>query len=205
MHTSMKPTLRVLSGEQLGRQAVSAKLPTLESQPFRPGEVPQLLVVDLDQALAERLQEEAAELGLPRELWLRVAVEVSRLLRRAAELLGVLPNEVVRHVESRSQAPTLTTMEAARFDAYAKQIREGARPRRPRVPVSRLSIPIPENMVTAWSIDAAAEALTLQEFVNARALEAPRAAASWEALSAERGQSLGEWIFEALVGLTKPR
>jgi hypothetical protein len=205
MHTSMKPTLRVLSGDQLGREAVFASLPTLESQPFRPGEVPQLLVVDLDEPLSERLEEEAAELGLPRELWLRVAVEASRLLRHAAHLLGVEPSDVIRRVEERTQPRNLTTMEAARYDAYAKQVREGSGSSGRRAPVSRLSIPIPESMVTAWSIDAAAETLTLEEFVNERALEAPEAAMSWEALSAERGQSLGEWMFEALLEPTRPR
>lgn len=204
MHTSMKPKLHVLSGDQLGREAALALLPTLESQPFRPGEVPQLLVVDLDDALSERLEEVAADLGLPRELWLRVAVEASRLLRRAAHL-GVEPDEVIRHVEERRRAPNLTTMEAARYGAYARRIREGNGSGRRRAQVSRLSIPIPESMVTAWSIDAAAEGLTLDEFVNARALEAPTVAASWEASSAERGQSLGEWMFEALVGLTGRR
>jgi hypothetical protein len=194
----MKP-LRVLSGGQLGREAVFASLPTLESQPFRPGEVPQLLVVDLDYAVSQRLEEEAADLGLPRELWLRVAVEASRLVRRAAHLLGVEAGEVMRHVEKRKQALNVTTMEAARHDAYAKQIRESKGSVRRRARVSRLSLPIPESMITAWSIDAAADGLTLDEFVNARALDAPAVAISWEASSAQRGQSLGEWVFEALV------
>jgi hypothetical protein len=194
----MKP-LRVLSGGQLGREAVFASLPTLESQPFRPGEVPQLLVVDLDDAVSQRLEEEAADLGLPRELWLRVAVEASRLVRRAAHLLGVEAGEVMRHVEKRKQALNVTTMEAARHDAYAKQIRESNGSVRRRARVSRLSLPIPESMITAWSIDAAADGLTLDEFVNARALDAPAGAISWEASSAQRGQSLGEWVFEALV------
>jgi hypothetical protein len=205
MQNSMKPNLRALPGDQLGREAVLASLPTLESQPFRPGEVPRLLVVDLDRVVSERLDAEAADLGLPRELWLRIAVEASRLLRRAAHLLGVARNEVIRYVEERSRALNLTTMEAARYDAYAKQIRQGRGSGRRRAPVSRLSIPIPESMVTAWSIDAAADSQTLEEFVNARALDAPAGAASWEAASAERGQSLGEWMFELLVGLTPRR
>jgi hypothetical protein len=117
----------------------------------------------------------------------------------------VEPSEVIRQVDERRQAPNVTTMAAARHAAYAKQIREASGSVRRRALVTRLSIPIAESMATAWSIDAAADALTLERFVNARALEAPAVATVWEASSAERGQSLGEWMFEALLAPTGRR
>jgi len=53
--------------------------PSLTSAPFRPGELPLTAWVPLDHATRRLVSERAREAALPTELWVRIAVEASRL------------------------------------------------------------------------------------------------------------------------------
>ena len=60
-------------------------------------------------------------------------------------------------------------------------------------------------MLAAWSIDAARSGETLAEYVSVRALRAPKNTVAFEAAAAERGNSIGEWIYAAMIAAITAR
>src|SRR4051794_26943186 len=79
--------LGLVKGDALTRAATS-DLASLAAQPFRPGEMPTPVMVQLEDMAAAIAAREASRRRLPAELWVRLAVEAGRHVRDAADAFG---------------------------------------------------------------------------------------------------------------------
>jgi hypothetical protein len=197
-------TLQLVDGEGLARSAGVARVPSLEAQPFRPGELPESVVVELSAEAAQRAEAEAAA-GVPAELWLRIATETARHVDAVAVTVRLDPTEVfVLLADAAATSDSPVPIEARRHRAYAAYLRK-PRARRRRPARLRFELALPDQMLAGWSIDAARLGETLAEYVSVRAVRAPDDAVALEAAAAERGYSLGEWIYAAVVAAITAR
>jgi hypothetical protein len=201
----MATRLTVLRGEALAAETTFARVPSLESQPFRPGELPESVLIELG-PMATVAEERAARAGIPTELWLRLGVEAVRHIDLLAELLNVERREVVAALDAGADVwSAVAPLETRRQRAYAQHLR-AASPR----PASRpartpYSLAIPDMIVSAWSVAATTAGETISEYVAARVDDAPDGLARWEAAAAELGRSLGEWIYVEGLRSLRPR
>lgn len=192
----MATRLRLLHGEELGRGLDPVRIPSLAAQPFRPGELPDVVQVDFPPNLAQLAQQKAAAAGIPTELWIRIAAEAERHLRTAADLLDLSGSQVADHLDAVASEPlgALAPVSAHRQRAYAKLLRSGqAGPTPP--PRNRFTLRLPDQMLAAWTLLASRNSKSTSDFVADLLPTAPRHAVRWEAASAEGGQQLGEWIY----------
>src|SRR5436305_6444488 len=96
--TGGKPRLRLLTNTE-PTAAPPPIGPFLASTPFRPGELPVTAWVPLDHATRVLVWRRAKEAALPTELWVRIAVESSRLSSEISSLTGRPRCEVVRQLD----------------------------------------------------------------------------------------------------------
>jgi hypothetical protein len=196
-------SLTVIAGGGLGRTAAAVQVPSLDAQPFRPGELPELLVLELSDEGAASAEEAAAKAGVPIELWVRVAVEVARHIRAIGESVAIaadLVAEALATAASDTSRDRVSAVDGRRQRAYAASLR-GAGPRTPhRRRSRRLSLLVPDQTIAAWGMDAATAGVTLPTYVSsAVAASATLDVIALEAASAERAMTLGEWIYAAVL------
>jgi hypothetical protein len=208
MQRNMKASrLMLVHGEELSRTRELTQIPSLASQPFRPGEMPEAVLLELPESVAGVVAVEANTSGLPPELFVRIAVESTRHLRNIARVLAVTVVEaagiVERGIEDQDSGPAV--VEARRQQAYAKRVRAATIGRGARAVIERITVLLPDAMLAGWAVDAAAECVPLDEFIFGCIREAPSAAVTWEAAAAARGLSLGEAMYAATLANFRPR
>lgn len=197
--------LLLVHGEALAGEASSARVPSLDAQPFRPGELPESVLVELG-AAARLVEDRAAHAGIPAGLWLRLGVEAVRHVEELAEALDLPPTGVLEALDSALEdVPSLAPLEARRQRAYAQQLRAANSSGSRRPHMSRYSLAIPDYMVAAWSIAAAEAAMAISTYVATIVKRVPPRVAEWEAAAAERGQPLAEWIYAVGLRALKER
>lgn len=197
--------LTVRRGEALAAKTASARVPSLASQPFRPGELPEFVLVELG-PMAAVAEERAAQDGIPTELWLRLAVEAARHIHLLAELLNVERTEVAAALNAEVDVRSaVAPLETRRQRGYAQHLRAASSRPAARPGRTRYSLAIPDTILSAWSIAAATAGETISEYVAARVDAAPDGLSRWEAAAAERGQPLSEWIYVAGLRSLRPR
>lgn len=197
--------LRVVTGEGLLRDAPVLRVPTLEAQPVRPGEMPEVLLVELGAEAAARTASEVERTGVPTPLWLRLAVEAARHVFAAAARGGISPEQIIGSLDEAAagSAGSVRAVQSRRHCEYARLLRTASSRRRDWVMPSRyVEVAAPDALLTAWALEAAQVAVDLSEFVSARVVEAPLECVTWEAAAAEEGRSLAEWIYAQTLALT---
>ena len=166
--------------------------------PFRPGELPIVSWVPLSPKTRKLVKNAADAAALPVELWVRIAVEASRLVSELSELSGlaepavcsVLNNAAEMEWSRRERATQ--DLAALTLACYADELRQT----HPRVDVeSELALRLPEEMNASWSIAAAGTRLSYASWVALRLASAPCDCVQWEIAAAQSCRSLGEWVY----------
>lgn len=200
------PHLSLLAGDRLLHEAAALAVPSLEAQPARPGEMPECLFVVLDIAAAHKTAKEVARTGIPVPLWLRLAVEGARHVAAVAATLVINRTRLEVGLDGAAEkgagAPEL--LYSRRQLEYARLLRTAAiHSGRQRALVGRrVEVAAPDQILTAWALDAAGAGVGLDEVVSEYVLEAPTDIVKWEAAAAESGRGLGEWIYAGALALT---
>jgi hypothetical protein len=199
-----RPQLRVLRGEELLRDAPPLRVPSLTAQPGRPGEMPESVFVELARNAVQRAVRSAAVAEIPLALWLRAAVEASRQLGRVAAALGCPRDIVAADLREAAAAlpQNLNVLRCRRQLDYAAQIRAGNRTAGSDA-AGRVEILAPDQLLAAWSLDAAEAGEGLADFVTRHVLQAPAEPELWEAAAAEAMMSLGEWVYSRALAATR--
>jgi hypothetical protein len=197
--------LRLVEGEALTRPA-SSSLPTLASQPFRPGEMPIVWRLDLPDPVARDVARSASKLRIPVVLWVRLATEAARHVEDVAQALGLGPDEISHWLDQAAQSRRRhpTTLAARHLAAYAGYLRDGDPSLPPPSAETGLHLLVPDALVAAWSLDASRSGADLTSWVVERITNAPDSAVAWEAAAADAGATLGEWIWREAVSVRAP-
>jgi hypothetical protein len=141
----------------------------------------------------------AAGAQLPIEIWVRIAVEASRLVFEIADLSGRLEEEVqelLGHVASQNHHLSTSHLAASGLERYAEELgnqHEGG-------PLdAELSLRLPEEMNAAWSHAAAKARLSYSDWFSERLTATPPQCVQWEITAARNCQSLGEWSYASFL------
>jgi predicted transcriptional regulator len=133
--------------------------------------------------------------AIPVELWVRIAVEASRLVSEIAGLLGQ-PEAEVRSLlscvaESDVEAGT-DALAGLALVRYAEELRH----EHPRCEVMReLPMRLPEEMNATWRRAAAQQHSTYATWIATQLAVAPGDCVEWEIAAARNCKSLGEWAY----------
>lgn len=191
--------MEVMEGLGDGPSTACRVIPALRAAPFRPGEMPVIVMLNLHREARGRIVGLASRSSLPVELVLRVAVEAARHLAHAARLLGVRAG-VLENVldDAASHRNVIVPIHGARLAAYAEAIRGAASLQAGhREPPLGKSVRLPETVWTGWCREAACAGTKPDDWVSDMLIEAPAGSAVWEAAAAEAGLSQGEWIWKS--------
>ena len=199
-HPLTHTDLSLVEGGALARPAKN-RVPSLASQPFRPGELPAIVPIEVDSAVRSTAAQAAVARRLPIELWIRLAVDGWRHANYAAAATDVSLDQLADWCDQRAagadQPPLVVT--GRLHQAYARLIDEGDATATPRRATSRIHLLLPDVVLSGWSVGAAAAGVDLSTYVSRALEQAPDGVASWEAAAAARGLSLGEWIWQSTV------
>jgi hypothetical protein len=178
----------------LGPVALEA---TLSSAPFRPGELPVITWIAFDRASQERVEEGATAARVPAELWLRLAVESSRLAEEIATRCGRARLWIVDVLDSAAASAEHTIDDELRTDGL---VRYAALLRRPhpigQIP-GRMPARLPEEMAGGWRRAATHAGVTFERWLGERLERAPSRCVEWEIAAADSCQTLAEWTYAA--------
>lgn len=196
----MTQRLRIVEGTTAAEVPV-ARAPDLASRPFRPGELPRRLVLELDGAARRRAEWAAAATGVPLGLWVRVAVEASRHVMAASAISGIATGSIISAVTKRAtttSAPPNVCVEARELGGYARAL-ECAAARSPDIASASVGVDVNDECAVSWTAAATAAGRTVDAWVAEMLGGAPDEAIAWEAAAARAGATLGEFVYaEAL-------
>ncbi len=171
---------------------------SLRRSPFRPGELPVRLAVDLEPDTRASAIERALAAGVPVSLWIRVSVEASRVASAIGQIDGVTAAAVLMAIEDVRRAdedPAALDVHARRLRAYARAL--GHQPDRATPPDGAVSVLLPDEMAACWRTSAAARGTDVSAWASQRLVEASADAVAWERAAALRCLSLAEWCYAA--------
>jgi hypothetical protein len=188
------PRLRLLSTSEAALPPTAPTAPSLTAAPFRPGELPITAWVPLDSVTRDLAWERAGAAALPTELWVRIAVEASRLASEISSLTARLRQEVIAQLDleaSRSECE-MPTLSASELRHYAVELRRS----HPTSEASEvLALRLPEEMSGAWNAAAIKGRLEMPHWIASALEKAPSECVAWEAAAAATCRSLGEWAY----------
>ncbi len=195
--------LRLVPRAMSGLPLSSVARISLAAAPFRPGELPTISWLVLDTNSRAFIAASASHARLPVELWVRIAVEASRLLEEVASRTNRTQDWVTAtldHAASRQAHANTRHLATASLDRYADNL-EAAHPSG-GLPHT-LPLRLPEEMSGAWVRDAVRHRESLPSWISTRLQSVPTGCVRWEAASARACQSLGEWAYaSSLLALT---
>lgn len=200
-----RSTLRVVNGEGLLRRAEPARLASLEAVPTRPGEAPRSVVADLEAGAAVAVRLGARASGLPAGVWLRLAVEASRIRIEVAAALHLKMEEIMRCLNEAAgvavgQLHVRGRINESSLQMYARSLVRSDCGRSHTIPhTGRIEIGVSERELSAWRSDAARSGVTLGEFIASGARDAPELCVSWEAAAAAEGRTVAEWAYRTVA------
>jgi hypothetical protein len=170
----------------------------LWSAPFRPGELPAPLRLELPDDLLEKAAGAAAKVSVPLGLWLRLTTEAARGREAVAAALNVAPEDVEAVLDEAARdsgVPGLSELER-----YAAGLSSPVAGAPPRSPASRqVEILVSLEIQLAWRLTAKAQGLELNQWVARSVAGASGEILRWEASAAARGMALGEWCYAAFL------
>lgn len=188
-----KPRLRLLTNTE-PTPAPPPIRPFLASAPFRPGELPVTAWVPLDHATRDLVWRRAKEAALPTELWVRIAVESSRLSSEISSLTGRPRREVVGQLDLAATSPVDEGQApvASELRRYAAELRKG----HPAAKTGEvLALRLPEEISGAWNAAASEARLEMPHWIAAALDKTPPECVAWEVAAAATSRSLGEWTY----------
>lgn len=189
-----KPRLRLLVNAQAPPVRSTSMAPSLTSAPFRPGELPLTAWFPLDHTTRDLVRQRAKEAALPTELWVRIAVETSRLASEISSLTAQPRRAVITQLDLAATAPAWEThkLGASELRRYACELRKG----HPTTEVGEvLGLRLPEEIGGAWNAAASEARLEMPRWISAALAEAPSECVAWEVAAAATCRSLGEWAY----------
>jgi len=169
---------------------------SLASRPQRPGELTVTVTVTLGDAAREHVATGAARDRVPVALWLVVAIEAERCVRRAAALVGASTSDLagifdeaaaVSEVREVHGSPALSQLRG-----YATALRNGE-PTSASIMAATMPLSPAIHVGAAWAIAAEAFSISVEAWASSFAASLPTGRLAWEAASAADGQSLAEW------------
>lgn len=187
-----RPRLRLLATEPAPARPASA--PFLASAPFRPGELPVTAWIPLDHATRDLVWKRAREAALPTELWVRIAVESSRLSSEISSLTACPRHEVIAQLDLAATSPVNETQIplASELRRYAAELRKG----HPATKTGEvLALRLPEEISGAWNSAASEARLEMPHWIAEALDKAPPECIAWEIAAAATCRSLGEWVY----------
>jgi hypothetical protein len=187
--------LHLLEGGDPTTVAASSPQPfDLSAQWTRPGVAHEPLAARLDGALAHAVSEAASGDGVDIAAWVVLTVESERSL----DALALAPRErdlLTRFLDEEAAQPAPGFIGgAARLRAYAAALRRLRSAPLPQSLSRQLILAVPYHSASAWARSAAAANCSPQEWVATVVARLPRRRHLWEAVAAEQGSTLGEWI-----------
>ncbi len=188
-----RPRLRLLANPEPALPRLPAA-PFLASAPFRPGELPVTAWVPLDHATRDLVWRQAREAALPTELWVRIAVESSRLASEISSLTGRPDHEVIRQLDIAAISPLdeVQNPVASELRRYAAELRKG----HPTTKAGEvLALRLPEEISGAWNAAAGEARLEMPRWIAATLEKTPPECVAWEVAAAATSRSLGEWAY----------
>lgn len=187
--------------EHLSLVRGDARAASFEPEPYRlgersqrPGELADVLRIELTPERRAHSEALATRARLPLELAVVIAVEAERALQEVASALAIDPTDIAADLDAVAASSV-----AAEFDpvptrplrAYASALRSGGyRPVRKQ----RLELVVPDRLHASWSLAATNARVPLDEWVAARLAAATSTRERWEAQAANEGQTLAEWV-----------
>lgn len=164
----------------------------LSATPLRPGIGHEELVLSLDVAVVQRVEELASAAGLPAGAWAGVVIEAERALSAVGSEDGSTLAEVLDLVAAR-EPMVLLAQRHRRLVRYGLALRS-ASPRPAETVRESLQVVAAQQSVIAWELAAAAADQTVERWAVEMLLALPAGRELWEAASAIAGISLGEWV-----------
>ena len=180
------------------------RLPTtvpvpLNVAPFRPGELPVISWIALDANIRDLIKRSATAAHVPIELWVRAAVESSRLVTEIATRSDQLESKIVSGLDAAARvgrAADPQTLGATALSRYADLL-ESSHPSGKVPPV--LPLRLPEEMVGAWHHAATRKQVEMSSWIAMRMQTVPSGCISWEAAAARSHQSLEAWAYASIL------
>jgi hypothetical protein len=192
----MPTHLTLVPGEARAVPAFTPSPVELDQLTQRPGELADVVVVELDPLLHERLARLAAAERLPLPLFVVIAVEAARTLEEVAGLLDIPAEQLASLADAAATVVLEVDFEprpTRALRAYARALSSGtfhAREHGNRT----LTAVVPDRLRARWSLAAQDEGQSLEAWIAARLATAQAGRGSWEAGAAFEGRTLAEWL-----------
>jgi hypothetical protein len=194
--------LKLVSSSLTGLPEFAPDPIDLARQPWRPGELCEVVDLYLGADLRERLDSAAAAQGVPIAVLLLATVEAERVIAVVAARSGRTRGEITSLLDAGAEARPERDVDpppARRLRAYAFAILAGAHP--PEQPTSpRLAIRVPQSLAAAWSLAATREESSLEDWVISKLERGELTRTRWEAAAAYAGRSLESWAALSALG-----
>jgi hypothetical protein len=194
---STTPRLHVVASPPSAELRTPALETSLNAAPFRPGELPVISWIVLDRASQERVSAGAAAARVPAELWLRLAVESSRLAEEIAAYCCRTRHWVVDALDVAAASAEHTDDDELRVDGLARYASLLSHPHATAQVPERMPARLPEEMAGGWRRAATRAGVTLERWVADRLRSAPANCVEWEIAAALACQTLAEWTYAA--------
>jgi hypothetical protein len=162
--------------------------------PYRPGEMPESLVVPLPAEAGERARDE----GLPLALWARLAIEIERAKQRVIGATERGLAEVDERLSVANEAMGTTVFGLSPLARYASAILDAGAGESVGSH-DEVEIFIPSEMALCWCEAAAAGNETLEAWARSALLRSSHGAGAIEAQAAAAGESLAAWCYAAFL------
>lgn len=160
--------------------------------PYRPGEMPESLVVSIPAEAGDRARRE----GLPLALWARIAIEAERARERVVTLTQRSPRDVGEQVRSVAEATGTKVLGVSPLARYATAVLGASASESIESPTG-VEVLIPSEMAHSWGESAAAKNETLETWTRAALVRSSTGAGVIEGQAAASGESLAAWYYAA--------
>jgi hypothetical protein len=185
--------LRLVASPESVLASPAPRPPSLTAAPFRPGELPITSWIPLESSIRALVSRRANEEALPIELWVRIAVEASRLTDEISTLTNQSRQGVIDRLDIAASALDDTqTLSGSELRRYAAELR------RSHATVDAddvLALRLPEEISGAWGKAASAARVDMPHWIAHAIRAAPAECVAWEAAAASTCRSLGEWAY----------
>lgn len=162
----------------------------------RPSELPTQVRIQLTLEALSRALEASVREGLSESLWVRIAVESQRQIERVRPLLGLGAAKLIEALDrAAARRSEITTLAAAPLAEYSRALAAPTSPSRGTAAVDgEFVLHLPDELLAAWSREAAAKQQPLGKWASEAVLAAPDGVAAWERAAARECCYLAEWI-----------
>lgn len=146
-----------------------------------------------------RLHARAAAARLPAELWLRIAVEASRVVGEIEGLTGYGRETITATLDVAASEPRgdrVEPLDGGALRRYGEGLQRGTAT---SAPTEELALRLSEEIAAGWGHAAAAERAALPTWIAKQLESAPRHCVQWEAAAARGGRTLAEWAYASFL------